>query len=98
MFNKDKYKEASRSIFMSSMWWFANFAAAVAAFLATGPAYQATIGWILGFSASQYGHDSVEFVGWLWWVVIAGLLFFISRASIATLIVTGAFAVAVRFL
>ena len=98
MFNNEKYQQASRSIFMSSMFWFANVAAGIAAFFGTGPAHQATVGWVRDFTIEQYGYAMAGFVEWAWWFAIAGLLFTISRASIATLIVMGAFAVAVRFL
>lgn len=99
MFKTNKnYKEASRSIFMSSMFWFANVAALVVTFFSVQPAFNATRGLIEHFTASQYGYEWVEPVMWFWWAAVAAILFFITRASLATLIVMGAFAIAVRFL
>lgn len=93
---KNNYQQASRSIFMSSMFWFANVAAAAATFFAAGPAYQFSIPWVRDFTIAQYGYAMAGLVEWVWWLIIIGLLFTTSRASIATLIVTGALAVAAR--
>lgn len=99
MFKASKdYKEASRSIFMSSMFWFANVAALVVTFFSVQPAFNASRGWIERFTASQYGYEWIEPVSWFWWAAVAAILFFTARASVATLIVMGAFAIAMRFL
>ena len=98
MWDKNKHKEAARSIFMSSMFWFANVAAAVATFFSVQPAYRFTIGWVQDFARHQYGPDWIEPVSWFWWLAVALILFFTARASIATLIVMGALAIAVRLI
>jgi len=95
---KQDYKEASRSIFMSSMLGFANVAAAVATFFSVQPVFNMTRGWVAEFTTTQYGNEWIEPVSWFWWLAIAATLFFTARASIATVIVIGAFAFAIRFL
>ena len=92
------YKEASRSIFMSSMFWFANVAALITAFFSVQPVFNLTRGWIEDFTTSQYGAEWTEPVLWFWWAAVAAILFFTARASIATLIVMGAFAIATKLL
>ena len=92
------YKEASRSIFMSSMFWFANVAALITAFFSVQPVFNLTRGWIEDFTTSQYAAEWTEPVLWFWWAAVAAILFFTARASIATLIVMGAFAIATKLL
>ena len=96
MLGLDKHKNAGGEIFMSSMKGLANILALVATFLGTGPIFTATKGWIYAFGVSHYGEASADLVTMLWGVIVAALIFFISRATLATAIMFGAVAVMMR--
>lgn len=98
MFNKDKHREASQSIFMSSMKGLANTGAVAATFFATPLLYSGSVDWIRSFAATHYGSDWTDITSFAWFVLVALLTFFIARASLSTLLVMGGLAVAARFL
>lgn len=98
MFDKDKQREAGRSIFMSSVVGLANVLALVAAFFATGPIYTRTVGSVVDFTTAHYGPDFTDITVLAWGVVVALATFFIARASLATLLVVGGLALATRIL
>jgi len=89
-------KNVGKGIYEKSIKSIANLSAIVAAFFATGPLYSLSIGWVLGFSTSQYGDEVNWVVQVFWFVVVALSTFAIARATIATAITIGGFALAAR--
>jgi len=90
--------QAGRSIFMSSVTGLANVIAVVVAFFATPVAYQRTVGWVQSFTANHYGYGFEDITAFIWWLIVALLIFFFARASISTALVMGGLAIAARFL
>lgn len=90
--------QAGRSIFMSSVTGLANVLAVVVAFFATPVAYNRTVGWVQGFTAGNYGPGFEDITAFIWWLIVALLIFFFARASISTALVMGGLAIAARFL
>ena len=81
------------SFFVRVGWWFAAVLAGVAAFAGTGPGYHATVHLVFDFALDQYGDLVAFIVVWLWWAVVAVLLFLLSLMAIVLTFVTAAFAV-----
>lgn len=98
MFNSAHQNEAARSIFMSSIKGFANTGAVAVAYVLTPLLYAESVGWIRAYTAIHYGRDLVDLVDLIWFALVALLTFFVARASVATLLVTGGLAIATRFL
>ena len=90
--------QAGRSIFMSSVTGLANVIAVVVAFFATPVVYQRTVGWVQSFTANHYGYGFEDITAFVWWLIVALLIFFGARASISTALVMGGLAIAARFL
>lgn len=90
--------QAGRSIFMSSVVGLSNVIAVVVAFFATPIAYDRTVGWVQRFTASHYGVGFEDITAFVWWLIVALLIFFFARASISTALVMGGLAIAARFL
>ena len=90
------HKEAARDVFTSSVSLLANTLAAIVAFLLTGPVYRVSIGPIHSFAASQYGGAIADLTTLIWGVVVAVAVFAFARASLATAITLGGFAIAAR--
>ena len=67
--------------------------AGVAAFAGTGPGYHATVHLVFDFALDQYGDLVAIIVVWLWWAIVAVLLFLLSLMAIVLTFVTAAFAV-----
>lgn len=97
MFNSDKHKQASKSIFLSSMMGLANVLALMVTFLGTGPLYTASKDWVAAFAVAQYGQGSADFVTFIWGILCFALIFFSARASISTALMFGAVALMMRF-
>ncbi len=93
---RDKQREAGRSMLAGSIKGLGNLAAAAATFLLTPLAYGATIDWVEDFTSEHYGRDWTDISGIVWFVIVAGVVFFTARASITTLITMGGFALASR--
>ncbi|WP_262694684.1 hypothetical protein [Kordiimonas aquimaris] len=89
-------KNAGKGIYEKSIKSIANLSAIVAAFFATGPLYSLSIDWVLGFSTSQYGDQANWLVQAFWFVVVGLSTFALARATIATAITVGGFALAAR--
>lgn len=70
------------SIFVKVGWWLAGVLAGLVTFAGTGPGYHATIRWVFYFSQEQYGTFVAALVVWLWWGVVAVLLFLLSLLGI----------------
>lgn len=81
------------SFFVRVGWWFAAVLAGVAAFAGTGPGYHATVDMVFDFALEQYGDLVAFIVVWLWWVVVAALLFLLSLMAIVLAFVIAVFAV-----
>lgn len=96
MFGSNSEREAGRSIFLASTKGFANTAAAIVAFFATGPLYGKTVDWVTDYTADQYGTGLEDLVAFFWFIAVACMSFFVARASVATLIVMGGLALATR--
>ncbi len=98
MFGLDKHREASQTIFMSSMKGLANTGAVAATFFTTPIVYSASVDWIVSFAIRHYGEAWADVVNLVWFVLVACLVFFIARASLSTLLVMGGLAVATKFI
>lgn len=94
-FNKDK-SEAAKSMFTSSVKGFANVAAVGVTFVTTPLVFELTKGWVHGFTARNYGPEWTDVTGPAWFVILAAANFFGARASLATALVFGGFALAAR--
>lgn len=90
------HKEAARDMFTSSVSLLANTLAAIAAFLCTGPIYKFSIGPARDLAASQYGAWMGDLTTFVWGLVVAVAVFAFARASLATAITLGGFAIAAR--
>lgn len=87
-------KNAAKGVYEKSVQSIANLSAIVAAFFATGPLYAVSIGWVLNFTSTQYG-DGFEWVIQAFWFVVTALsTYALARATIATVITIGGFALA----
>ncbi len=96
--DKRQQRQATQSIFMSSVTGLANTGAVAVTFFTVPEAYSRTISWVLAFAAARYGHELIPVIELAWIAILALLIFFISRASVATLIVMGGLAIATRLL
>ncbi len=96
MFDNAKHKAAGQSIFMSSVTGLANTLAVVTTFLGAPPLYGKTVSWVQEFTTKYYGYGFDDMTAFIWGVVCASLVFFISRASISTALVMGGLALATR--
>ncbi len=98
MFNPQKQREATQSIFMSSIHGLANVGAVAVTFFSVPAVYSRTVNWVSAFAANHYGAEFSDFASFAWFIILALLVFFIARASLSTLLVMGGLAIAVRFL
>ena len=74
----------SPSYFVRAMWWLALILAGMAAFLATGPAYEASIAWAWRYTAEHYGHGLARLIVFLWGPIVAALVFLSTLAGLIT--------------
>jgi len=98
MFNRDKQRAATRSIFMSSVHGLANTLAVLVTFFTVPAVYGRSVDWVAAFTGAHYGAEFTDFVSFVWFILLALLVFFTARASISTLLVMGGLALAARFL
>ena len=98
MMNPQKYQQASRSVFISSITGLANILAVVITFIGAPPLYSRTIDWVQRFTAAHYGYGWQDVTSLAWFAVCLCLVFFISRASVSTALVMGGLALATRFI
>lgn len=100
MRNTNDHRQKRQDVFMQSIEWTANILAFVAAFLLTPELYARTVTWVVNYTASRYGvsGDALDLVSFVWFVTMALLTFFVSRATLATAIVAAGFAAATRFI
>ena len=100
MRNANEHRQKRQDVFMQSIEWTANILAFVAAFLLTPEIYARTVHWVVSYTASRYGvtGDALDLVSFVWFVTMALLTFFVSRATLATAIVAAGLAAATRFI
>ncbi len=98
MFGSDSNKEATRSVFLSSIKGLANTGAVAAAFFLTPLFYSQTVGWIRSFTTVHYGAVWADLSDFAWFVIVALLTFFVARASVSTLLMMGGLAIATKFM
>ncbi|MGH1351636.1 MAG: hypothetical protein ACRBBN_12650 [Methyloligellaceae bacterium] len=98
MFDPQKQRETTRSIFMSSVHGLANVGAVAVTFFSVPALYSRTVDWVSSFAANHYGAELSDLASFAWFIILALLIFFIARASLSTLLVMGGLAIAVRFL
>ena len=96
MLKTKDHREAGKSVFVGSVKGLANFAAVGVAFIATPQAYGLTIDWIRAYTAANYGYGWTDIVEIAWFAIVAGFVFFVARASVATLLIMGGLAIATR--
>lgn len=97
MLNRSQHKEKRQQVFMNSVEGFANVMAFIAAFFLTPEIFVRTIGFVSSYTAHRYGADLVDFVGFVWFVAVALLTFFMARATVTTAIVAAGLAIATKF-
>ena len=97
MWSNEDYKQAGRSMFMGSTIWLGNLLAGAVTFVAHPFIFNWTIGWVEEFTRRFYGYAWIDFVFLVWWAMVAAIIFFVARASVATALVTGALFLIVRF-
>ena len=98
MFDANTSKAVRQSVFVGSIQGLANTLAFAAAFFGTPLLYDASAGWVNAFVLRHYGTGLAEYVQYGWFAILACVVFFIARASLATALVMGGLAVAMRFL
>lgn len=96
--NQNRHQQAGRSIFMSSIVGLSNIIAVIVTFFATPLAYGHSVGWVQRFTSRHYGYGFEDITAFVWWMIVALLIFFGARASISTALVMGGLAIAARFL
>ena len=96
MIGNNKHKDAGQNLFLKSVFGLANIAAAAIAFLVTPPAYGKSIDWVQSYTAQHYGAGLEDLVAFGWFVICALFIFFLSRATLSTLIIMGGLALATR--
>ena len=93
---KQDQKEAAANVFASAVKWVANIVAVIVTFLLTPLAYGGTAGWIKVYAMNHYGYDVAEPAAFIWGILLAAAIFFMSRATLATAITMGGLAIAAR--
>lgn len=93
-----KQRDASRSVFMSSVAGLANTLAVITTILGAPPLYSHTIGWVQSFTAHHYGYGFEGITSLAWGGVSASMVFFASRMSISTVVPMLLMSLAARFL
>jgi len=96
--DQKKQRQAAQSIFMSSVTGLANTGAVAVTFFTVPEIYSRTASWVSAYTTSRYGSDLAGIAEMAWFVILALLIFFVTRASVATLIVMGGLTIATRFL
>lgn len=71
------------NVFAHSTKWVANIGGAVLSFFLSPVLYNATDGMIAGFTRSNYGPDLAGMAVFLWGVLLAAGLFFVTRLLLA---------------
>ena len=94
MFNRNQQRAATQSIFMSSVKGLANTLAVLVTFFTVPAVYSRSVDWVAAFTGAEF----TDFASFVWFILLALLVFFTARASISTLLVMGGLALAVRFL
>ena len=83
-------------MFMGSINGLGNVLAFIVTFLATPPAYSSTIYWVQDYTTGHYGYGFEDITAVVWGGICAALIFFLSRATIATALTMGGLALATR--
>lgn len=92
----NKHNETARTVFMDSIGGLANVLALIITFLGVAPAYGHSIQFVQNYTAQNYGYGFEDLVAIVWFAMCAALIFFISRASVSTLLTMGGLALAAR--
>ena len=94
----DPFDRAQRQgEFMSNAAKFAWWLALAVTIAATPPLHHHTVGHVVDLSGELYGAQWVTVTYWGWYIILYPLVFYATRASLATAIIGGATAVALRF-
>lgn len=96
-FNPHDQRQKRQQVFMSSVEALANILAFGTAFLLTPEVYARTVTWVVNFTAARYGPGFEDATAFGHFVITALIIFFASRATLATAIVAAGLAFAVRF-
>lgn len=97
MFNAQDQRGKRQQVFMSSVEALANLLAFLTAFLLTPEIYARTVTWVIAFTAHRYGPGFEDVTAFGHFIVTGLIVFFASRATLATAIVAAGLAFAVRF-
>ena len=92
------YDTPTQSLFMSSVQGVANVIAVAVTYFLTPLCFNRTVGFVQKFTTSQYGSGLEDLVYWAWFVMVTLFLFYVSRATVGTMLVMGGLAIAARFL
>ena len=94
----DNLQNPKQSFFMQSMEGLAKIVGLIVAFLLTPPLYNATVGWVQSYMASQYGSGLEGFFSLIWFGLIAAMTYQLSKATIGTALMFGGLGIAMRLL
>lgn len=89
-------KEAAANVFAESIAWFANIMAIIVTYLLTPLAFGWSAGWIKAYTGNHYGYEFADPAAFVWGILLAAAIFFMSRATLATAITMGGLAIAAR--
>ena len=96
MFDAQKRRQTGANVFASSVEGIANITAIITTFLATPLVYDQSTDWVTAYTQNHYGYEVAELASFVWGILLSVLIFFLSRATIATAITVGGFAIGAR--
>ncbi|MFN3224727.1 MAG: hypothetical protein ACE360_00560 [Hyphomicrobiales bacterium] len=97
MFGDNKDKERIKSVYVTSLEWFANVAAVAVTFFWTPMLMNWSHPFIRDFTLNNYPRELLVPVEFAWFFILGGLVFFISRASLALVLIGAGLALFMRF-
>ncbi len=94
---KNQTGSPAKSLYEKSVRLIAEIGAVVVSFFATGPLYSLSVNWVVGFAQKQYGHGWETLTEIFWFLVVSLSIYAFARATVATLITVGGFALWAKF-
>lgn len=92
------HRKAGLNVYQQSIEAIANILAAIIAFWLTPVVYGQTIVWVSQLTERSYGVGYVDLAEFVWFVLVALLLFYMSRVATSIIIIMGGLYLAMRFL
>lgn len=97
MFADPKDQQRIKSVYVTSLEWFANVAAVAVTFFLTPILMNWTHPVIRDFTLNHYPRELLVPVEFAWFFILGGLVFFASRASLALLLIGAGLVLFMRF-